>query len=191
LISLFVTFYILKSAIQLWIFQMIGPSVFGIQMGQKLDELDVIASMSNGMYLLMPPQPHQGFELYTAQVAPSAGVFWVAAAGEKHKEDPSGRFVRANITSLRSTLEAKYGRSELLNTVPHETSEKKWVMSIHNGEQFLSHWHSAYGSNLPEGLDTIVLSVIALDAFTSNVFLSYLFSNSEIGQRELDLATPL
>ena len=168
-----------------------GPSAFGIQMGQKLDQLDVLEAEGSGRYKIMPPEPYPGFESYKVDVAPNSGVFWLMAIGNNHEDDGSGESVRVAYRKLQRILETKYGQYEMSDTVPGNTRPREWVMAICNGSEFGSQWHEEYGSSLPEGLNSIVLTIGAFEASTSYVIIHYCFSNSSIGQKEIDLASPL
>ena len=170
---------------------MTTASAFGVKMGQRIEQLDVLEARGGGWYDILPPCPYPEFDKYSVSVAPTAGVYWIAAVGEHHQEDGSGRLVKRNFARLRHLLETKYGRYAMTNTIPGDIRPQEWVMAIREGAEFQSQWHTDYGSDLPDGLDCVYLSVVASDDFSAFVTINFSFSNFLPGQTEIDVANPL
>jgi hypothetical protein len=134
-------------------------------------------------YVVTVPQPHSEFDSYMVKAAPEVGVCTVVGIGRDHENDRYGTSVRRSFSGLNSTLENNYGVNLNFDFIKNGAlwdDPDEWVMSIRQNERdYVTFWNDDEGSDMPEGIQSISLTVNALSSYTAYVSLSYEFDNLE------------
>lgn len=159
-----------------------SAQAFGVQMGQKAENLKTLENLGNGSYKINAPLPHPEFEGYVAVVGPTTGVCLVRGVGKNHANDKFGLSIRQKFTELETALQKNYGRflkTDFLRSGSIWRESSEWVMAIKQNERaYEAAWDKTEGSKLPDGLTEIILYVAAADSSTSWIGLQYRFSNN-------------
>lgn len=167
-----------------------SAQAFGLQMGQKLSELNIKSDDGEQRYTVVPPLLHPAFEFYVATVTKKAGLCRIAGIGTTYKNDSFGSGVRSRFDSLEASLNSKYGSSKRFDFLKYKSiwhESREWVMAIFKKERTLSaYWDAEEGSVLPKGLRSINLYVAALNSSDSYVNIIYEFSNYDSCKEERD-----
>ncbi|MFN3210293.1 MAG: hypothetical protein ACE369_15050 [Roseovarius sp.] len=156
---------------------------FGIERGKAIDDLSVNSDMGNGLFTVSVPSPHPEFEDYVVKAVPEIGVCLVRGIGKNHTNDRYGASVRSAFADLKDALDQRYGDSEVIDHLKSGAlwdEENEWVMSIHQNERyFQAAWDEESGSDLPSGLDEILMVVKTTSSDTAWIGLQYRFDNEQ------------
>ncbi len=164
-----------------------NAQAFGLQMGQKLEELNVKSDQGGQNYQIIPPLPHPDFENYMAVVTQKAGLCRVLGIGKTFSNDSYGSYAKSTFNSLENFLNSKYGPSKrfhFLKTKSIWNEDREWVMSILKNERVLSSYWGFERPKLPNDL-RINLSVRALSSSESYLNIFYEFANIDACTEEL------
>lgn len=167
-----------------------GP--FGVEMGMRLDELNVVKEISDGLFIIRPENPNPDFEHYAVQFSEEQGVCSLAILGHTYSWDPFGENARRDFNDAKEGLSAAYGEGKNIDRIDPEgrlTEERHWVASLYEKErEFLSRWDFSKQIDAPHNLFRIMLSIEAEGADRSYVTLRYDFSNFGVCLDEMKAA---
>ena len=159
-----------------------GVNAFGITKGQKASSLSVIKKIDALNYQISVPTPNPEFDMYIARVSPRSGVCRVSGIGKTHEDDRYGAATRAAFERLQGSLERKYGsfkNYDYLKAGSIWKDPQDFHMAILKKERSLTtFWDDEEGSNLPDGLDSIMLQA---NAVTSGPYVTVAYEFSNIG----------
>lgn len=166
-----------------------NAQAFGVEKGQSLEGLTIKRDFGDGVYEVTVPSPHSEFEAYAVRATPETGVCTVRGVGKNHENDRYGISVQNAFSSLRSVLESRYNKHEfgdVLRSGAIWDGREYWVMALRQNERiFEAVWAAKYQSDLPDGLDEIILRVSAVSKDTAYIILQYRFNNDEECSRVL------
>lgn len=165
-----------------------GP--FGLEMGMSMSEfnepLDEIAPRK--FYTKIVPKPHTAFESYVLTITPKHGLSWVKAIGKTIQTNPYGIEVQTEFSSMKSKLEKKYGKHDLMDFLMLDSiwnEPRDWMQGVCNGERVLmAQWAPKYGSVLGESLVSVALVVSASDTSSGYISIEYSFENTNEAELE-------
>lgn len=166
--------------------------VFGIEAGQKIESLDIIDDIGDGLYSVEVPTPvSKYFEEYVVLATPKAGVCMVRGIGKTIYNDAYGEKLRRDFSELRKLLERNYGNSELVSFLKNGAlwdEPREWTMALRQGERIhQAEWDNEVGSTFAVDMEDIILSAKALSSDSSWIALQYRFSNIRDCRAEIDL----
>lgn len=159
-----------------------GP--FGINQGDKLEQLPGATSLGNRMFQLSSvPKPHPLFTDYSVELVDDLGVCRVNASSELFKDDKFGLNAKQRYGEVKAQLTSLYGKGgdgegEFLRDGAIWDGPQEFVMSLKQNERVHQTWWSKKdGSKLKDAVKTIALAIKGLDANTSMLVLQYAFEN--------------
>jgi len=158
-----------------------AQSAFGISRGQSISTLKIVKKFDSSLYSVIPPAPNFEFESYTVLATPATGVCKISGIGKDHDDDAYGGASQSAFERLESALEEKYGNHKHYDFIRNGAlwdEPREWVMAIKQNERFFaSFWDAEESSNLPSGLNSISLELLATSSSSSYIKLTYEFSN--------------
>jgi hypothetical protein len=167
-----------------------GP--FGLEQGISKEHLDILDEIGPHKYLLKSiNKPHPEFEKYVVLAPPKEGLCTIWAIGKHYSNDRYGSKVKSAHSNIKSQLEKSYGKSDHFDYINSDglwQEDNEWVMSVMQNERsYATAWSKEKGSKLREGIETILLQVVAVRPDESNLILQYDFSNKSRCEKELDV----
>ena len=167
-----------------------GP--FGLEMGMPMSEFnEPLEEIAPGKYYAKSaPKPHSAFESYVFTITPKHGLSWIKSLGKTIQTNPYGIELKSEFDSMKSKLESKYGKHDLLDFLMHDSiwnEPRDWMQSISNKERILmAQWEPKHGSILGESLVSVALIASASDTSSGYISIEYSFENT--GEVELELS---
>lgn len=156
-----------------------AQAIFGIRQGQAVGTLKVVRSYEDDRYAISPPTPNPEFESYMVTAPAGIGVCRITGLGVSYRGADADHRVTAAFDRTRTMLDAKYGASTMISYRTDRTTS--WAVQLRSEDAA----HSAYWPKdlsdtvhgLTPDLDSIGLSVVALEDGTLYLSLRYEFRN--------------
>ena len=151
---------------------------FGINQGEKIENLEVVEDLGNFLYQVTPPIPVSGFSAYVVMATPESGACMVRALGDTFERDGFGENIRSRFATLAEILDGKYGKGHTVDILRSGALWKdpdEWVMAIRQNERvFQAEWTINSEEN---GIGDIILTTRARSRDDSFLALQYRFLN--------------
>lgn len=157
----------------------VSAGAFGYRMGQRIEELNAKSTGSVGWFeTTAPPRPNRLFPKVVIQATRENGVCFVKGVGENFTSDSNGLTVKSELEKLRSTLDLKYGSSEIndyLITGSIWDEPEDWMMALLKKERiYFIEWKPVAGN-----IKTVSIIPNALSTDTAFISVEYYFKNSD------------
>lgn len=171
-----------------------GP--FGFCIGMTYEEIREVCKeepeyIKDNCYYVKPKKTHPLFEKYIVWISDKEGLYIIKAISKNIYTSKYGKEVKNEFNNLLSSLQNKYGKFNLTDTVKSDfilKDEQYWMYGLLDGaRQYFARWYSESENFInSNGVWSIGLGIEALSYSDAYIWLEYDFFNSVVAEKEKD-----
>lgn len=177
-----------------------GSGPFGFDIGMTYDEVKAACGgsepehIADERYYVKPKKAHPLFEKYVVWISDAVGLYCIKGISRDIQTSDYGTEAKRQFDNLLSSLEKKYGKFSLTDTIKsdyHWKDEKYWMRALRDGARtYEAKWivnQKKYSDF--DGLLVIYLGIDSMDKYSTSeayIWIEYGFQNYNDAQEALD-----
>ena len=174
-----------------------GSGVFGFEIGMTYEEIKEACNgnepehIADNRYIVKPKKSHPLFEKYIVWISDSVGLYYIKGISRDINTNGYGTEVKNKFNDLLASLENKYGKFSITDTVKSDyylKQDQYWMSALNDGaRKYEANWSSTE-ENLKNsnGISSIYIGISAEYSTSAYIWIEYGFVNSFDAEQETD-----
>ncbi|MBQ6908409.1 MAG: hypothetical protein IJQ28_08545 [Clostridia bacterium] len=174
-----------------------GIGVFGFSIGMTYDEVKEACGgsepehIADNRYIVKPKKSHPLFEKYIVWISDSVGLYYIKGISRDISTTSYGTEVKNKFNDLLSSLEKKYGKFKMTDTVKSDyylKDNQYWMSAMRDGARtYQANWN-ATEDNFKDfnGVMSIAIGIKADYSISAYIWIEYAFLNALDAEQEKD-----
>lgn len=177
-----------------------GKGPFGFDIGMTYEEVkeacgdSELEHIADNRYYAKPKKAHPLFETYIVWISDSVGLYYIKGVSRDISTSDYGTEAKQRFNNLLATLEKKYGKFNLIDTIKSDyywKDEKYWTEALRDGARtYQANWSvTTENYNGFDGLFGIGLGIEISNKYSTSesyIWIEYQFQNYSDAQEALN-----